>query len=99
MPVAPIATNIMERAIRLAEYFMAHERHLWQTLARTDDYLRDRAVYDWLARRPDRRATAREIQRAGVAGLTKADAVQLAMASMANRGWVHRSHDGKDVWT
>jgi hypothetical protein len=95
--IGPISTETIAAAIQCTEYFMGHERHI-SAVARIDSAeQRDRLVYTWLTRRDLPRATARDIQRSGVAGVKTASLAREIMRSLVDRGWVVT--DGKAMWT
>lgn len=89
----PVSAETIRRAQSLVSYFVSHEAKIRHVAALTDEDRRDRLAFAWLERQvPDeagaRRAKARDLQRAEVAGVKKADEARSVMQSLLDRGWV-----------
>ena len=84
----------MQAAIRLADYFVAHARRVWQRLMESQEDSKMRQVVNWL-RRIKRPVTQREVLRAGVAGLRSAAEAGAMLNRMVDCGLVEPVETGR----
>lgn len=82
-----VARDTIERACRLTEYFMAHDKRIVGAAQMDASDRRDRRVYEWIRGRSGGRAKARDLQYNEVASIKKAGQARLVMQSLVDRGW------------
>jgi len=77
----------MAAAGDLIDYFKSHARKVYALLHATPEDKRVLTALAWIKRQPGGRVTARDLQHAGVTGVTSSEEVKILLQQLEQRGY------------
>lgn len=83
----PIDVESVRRGLLLADYFKDHNVRALNRMKVSQEDTRLERVIAWIRKRPERRATSRQLQQNGVAGIKSAKEARTILANLADRGF------------
>jgi hypothetical protein len=82
-----IDADSVRRGLALADYFKDHNVRVFSRLKVEPNDLKAEALLKWVRKRPGKRASVREVQQNGVAGIKTASEARAALRNLEDRGW------------
>jgi hypothetical protein len=94
----PIGLESMEAGVKLARWFSRESERVYAILHESDEARDQRRLIEWLGQRPERKATAREVQKSNPRLYPTAEQANLALEELAAFGmgeFRDVTHDGR----
>jgi hypothetical protein len=83
----PIDAESVRRGLKLADYFKHHNVRVLSRLKVSKEDLSAKRLLEWIRKRPERRATARELQQNEVVGIKTSSKAKGMLKDLEDRGW------------